>query len=150
MSQKFADILKVFSKFLNDGIIKKGKIKTIQEVLELPIHSYKFLDKNEAKMVGEILEVKNIGEAAKLNKENPFETIIKTSKKDDELKKELVKKVELLNEKFPDFEKHLKKAITISSIITSFSIAHVTNSFKINLCFQLDIFVQEISCLHGL
>ena len=121
MSTKFTDILKVFSKFLKDGLVKKGKIKTIEDVLELPIHSYKFLDKNEAKMVGEILEVKNIGEAAKLDKENPFKTLLESSKKDDELKKELVKKVELLNEKFPEFEKHLRKAITISSIITSFS-----------------------------
>ena len=63
---KFDEVLKVFSKFLDEGIIKKGKIKTIEDVLELPTHSYKFIDKNEAKMVGELLEVKNISEAAKV------------------------------------------------------------------------------------
>jgi len=118
---KFDDVLKVFSKFLDEGIIKKGKIKTIEDVLNLPTHSYKFIDKNEAKMVGELLEVKNISEASKLDKDNPFKDILKVSKSDDELKQQLVEKVELLNKKFPNFERHLRKAITISTIIASLS-----------------------------
>ena len=121
MSTKFDDVLKVFSKFLDDGIIKKGKLKTIEDVLKLPTHSYKFLDKNEATMLGELLEVNDISEAAKLDKDNPFKKILKMSKSQEELKQELIKKVELLHKKYPDFEKHLKKTITISSIIASLS-----------------------------
>ena len=121
MSTKFDDVLKVFSKFLDDGIIKKGKVKTIEDVLKLPTHSYKFLDKNEATMLGELLEVNDLSEAAKLDKDNPFKKILKMSKSQEELKQELIKKVELLHKKYPDFEKHLKKTITISSIIASLS-----------------------------
>ena len=121
MSTKFDDVLKVFSKFLDDGIIKKGKVKTIEDVLKLPTHSYKFLDKNEATMLGELLEVNDISEAAELDKDNPFKKILKMSKSQEELKQELIKKVELLHKKYPDFEKHLKKTITISSIIASLS-----------------------------
>jgi len=121
MSTKFNDVLKVFSKFLDDGIIKKGKIKTIEDVLKLPTHSYKFLDKNESTMLGELLDVNDISEAAKLDKDDPFKKIVKMSKSKDQLKQELIKKVELLHKKYPDFEKHLKKTITISSIIASLS-----------------------------
>jgi small GTP-binding protein len=121
MSTKFDNVLKVFSKFLDDGIIKKGKIKTVEDILNLPTHSYKFLDKNEAIMFEELLGVNDISKAAKLDKNDPFKKIKNMSKSKDELKQELIKKIELLVDKFPDFEKHLKKTITISSIIASLS-----------------------------
>jgi len=121
MSTKFDDVFKVFSKFLDDGIIKKGKIKSIEDVLNLPTHSYKFLDKNEALILEEILDVKDIKAAAKLDKDNPFKKILKMSKKNDELKQELIEKVESLDKKLPDLANNLRKTITISSIIASLS-----------------------------
>jgi len=124
MSLDIPNIIKVFSKFLDPKLAKVKNLSTIDDILKLPIYSYKFLDKSEAKVLKEILDISNIEEASKLDKENPFENLNKIESTKDpikatELQEKLNQKLELLLEQNPELENNVKKAITISKIITS-------------------------------
>jgi len=126
-----SNIIKVFERFLDEHILDKmvysrkgkvSKLQTIDDILALPINSYKFLSDKETQIIGDIFDVYDISEAAKLDKEDPFDSLIDLESTKDfieaaEMREELVKKIEVLKEKFPDFEDNLKKAITISSLI---------------------------------
>ncbi|MBY9004608.1 MAG: 50S ribosome-binding GTPase, partial [Candidatus Lokiarchaeota archaeon] len=66
-----------------------------------------------------------IESASKLDREYPFDTLKGNESTTDpikaaELQESLDEKIEELVEKYPDIEKNLKKAITVSSIISSF------------------------------
>jgi len=118
-------IVSTVSKFLDQNTVKISKLKTIEDVLKLPIYSYKFLDKNAAKVLKELLDINDIESASKLDREYPFDLLKRTESTTDpikaaELQEQLEEKIEELVEKYPDIEKNLKKAITVSSIISSF------------------------------
>ena len=133
MSEEVSNVIKVFEKFLDDSLIekmrfsKKGKVKklqTIDDILELPIYSYKFLSESEAKILEEVLDIFDIGEAAKLNKDDPFGILTSLDSTEDpikasELREQLKQQIEVLQSKFPNLLKNLKKAITISSLIVN-------------------------------
>ncbi|MFX0058581.1 MAG: ADP-ribosylation factor-like protein [Candidatus Hodarchaeota archaeon] len=124
MTTDITNIISIFSKFLDSSVVKTKNLKLLEDVLKLPIYSYKFLEKSEAKVLKELLDVSNIEEASKLDKENPFERLknIESTKdpiKAAELQEKLNEKLETLIEQNPDLEKNLKKAITISSIIAN-------------------------------
>ena len=53
-------IISTFSKFLDQNTVKISKLKTIEDVLKLPIYSYKFLDKNSAKVLKDLLDINDI------------------------------------------------------------------------------------------
>ncbi|MHA1671133.1 MAG: ADP-ribosylation factor-like protein [Promethearchaeota archaeon] len=123
-SQYFSRIINTFSKFLDNNTVKISKLKTIEDVLKLPIYSYKFLDKNAAKVLKELLDINDIESASQLDREYPFDTLKGIDSTTDpikaaELQEKLEEKIEELVEKYPDIEKNLKKAITVSSIIHS-------------------------------
>jgi len=118
-------VVSTFSKFLDKNTVKISKLKTIKDVLKLPIYSYKFLDKNAAKVLKELLDINDIESASKLDREYPFDSLKGIEGTTDpikaaELQEKLEEKIEELVEKYPDIEKNLKKAITVSSIISSF------------------------------
>ncbi|MBN1801273.1 MAG: 50S ribosome-binding GTPase [Candidatus Lokiarchaeota archaeon] len=122
MSTKITNIITQFTKFLDTTSSKVKKVKTIEDILNLPISSFKFLDKEKVKIIQELFEVSNIGEIAKLNKKDPFEKLLvfdQTSDTidDSNMRRELEAKIEELKNKFPGLEKEMQKAITISSII---------------------------------
>ncbi len=124
MSTKITNIITQFTKFLDNSSSKVKKVKTIEDILNLPISSFKFLDKDKIKIIEELFEVSNIGEIAKLNKSNPFEKLLvfdqtSDSIDDSNMRQELEAKIEELKNKFPGLEKEMQKAITISSIIDS-------------------------------
>lgn len=121
MSSDTSSFIKVFTKFLDPDSTKIDKLHKIDDVLKLPVHSYKFIDKEEATIMKQLLEVSSIRDASKLNKENPFETLTEIEKTDEsiELTVKLQKKLEELKAKYPNLEKKLKKTITISSLIAS-------------------------------
>jgi len=121
MSLDTLSFIKVFSKFLDPKSTKIDKLQKVDDVLKLHISSYKFIDKEEATMIKQLLEVSTIRDASKLNKENPFETLTEIEETDDsiELTVNLQKKLEELKAKYPTLENKLKKTITISSLIAS-------------------------------
>ena len=115
-------IIKIFAKFLDQKAAKK--LKTIDEILNLPISTYKFIEEALSKDLEENFNLTTIGELAKLDKDKPFENLLELDKIEDpkeisEKKEELESKIQELKSNYPTFEKVLKKAITISSIIKS-------------------------------
>ncbi len=124
MSSESSDIINVFSKFLDPKSTKLNKLHSVDDVLKLPIQSYKFVDKEEATIMKQLLEISSISDASKLDKENPFESLIKLEESEEseesiELKESLKKKIEELKNKYPTLERTLKKTITISSLVAS-------------------------------
>jgi GTPase SAR1 family protein len=118
-------VIKIFSKFLDPKEAKINKLNTIEDILKLPIHSYKFINKAESKIIKELLEVTNLDEVSKLNKDNPFEKVTEFLDETEgssslgEMKESLSGKIQELKEKYPNLEKNVKKAITIGAIIAS-------------------------------
>ena len=124
MSSDIANIISIFSKFLDPKVTKADKFKSIEEIKKLPIHSYKFISKNDAKILKDLLKISTIEEVTKLNREKPFENLkIFGTTKDPlevtELQEEFDRKVNSIKAENPEFEYALKKAIFISSIITN-------------------------------
>ena len=124
MSTDITNIINIFSKFLDPKVTKAGKFKTIEEIKKLPVHSYKFISKNDAKILKDLLKISNIEQISKLKREKPFENLsIFGTTKDPievtELQEEFDNKVATIKENNPDLEKSVKKAIFISSIITN-------------------------------
>lgn len=122
MSTDISNIIKIFAKFLDESSVKLNKLKTIEDVKKLPIYSFKFLDKSEAKLLKDILNISSIEDASTLSKEDPFEKIstVESTKdpiKSAEIQEELLNKLEELKVKNPSLEKDLQKAITLSSIM---------------------------------
>ena len=114
MSTDISNIINIFSKFLDHKEVKISKIETIDDIKQLPIQSYKFIDKAVSEFLNEVLDVSNIEEISKINREDLFEAVRKKHIGDQ---LEINKKIETLKETYPDLEKNLKKAITISSIV---------------------------------
>ncbi|NVM16159.1 MAG: 50S ribosome-binding GTPase [Candidatus Lokiarchaeota archaeon] len=124
MSSDIANIISIFSKFLDPKVTKEDKFKSIEEIKKLPVHSYKFISKNDTKILKDLLKISKIEEISKLNRENPFENLkIFGTTKDPlevtELQEEFDRKVTTIKAENPEFEKTIKKAIFISSIITN-------------------------------
>jgi hypothetical protein len=121
MSTESSDVINVFSKFLDLTSVKINKLHSVDDILKLSILSYKFVDKEEATIMKQLLEISSIGDASKLDKENPFESLTKIEESDEsiELTENLKKKIEELKNKYPSLENTLRKTITISSLIAS-------------------------------
>ncbi len=117
MPSEFSNIIRIFSKFLDPKASNIKKLKKIDDILELPIYAYKFLNNEEVKILQELFEVFNINEASKLNKENPFNSLFDLE--DTEMRENLEVKIEELKVKFPNLENKLKKTITISSLVSN-------------------------------
>ncbi len=121
MSTEDFSLIKLVSKFLNPKSVKVGKLKEIDDVLKLHLDSYKFIDKEESTIMKQLLDISTIGDASKLNKDNPFESITQIEETDEtlELAIDLQNKIAQLKEKYPSLETKLKKMVTISSLIAS-------------------------------
>jgi len=124
MSSDVPNIIRVLSKFLDPKMAKVKNLTNIDDVLKLPIYSCRFIRKNEAKVLNELIGISNIEDASKLDKNNPFEKINKIKPTRDpleatELQEQLDEKFNLLQEQNPDIEKYVKKLITISKIVAS-------------------------------
>ncbi|MFW9783363.1 MAG: ADP-ribosylation factor-like protein [Candidatus Heimdallarchaeota archaeon] len=120
-ADEISNIINVFSKFLDPKSAKIDKLHKIDDILKLGIESYKFVDKEESTMINQLLDISKIGEASKLNKENPFEGLTQIEESDESiaLRKNLKEKIEALKIKYPSLETKLRKMITISSLIAS-------------------------------
>jgi len=112
---------KIISKFLKPNEADPNKLKNIKDILKLPIIAYKFLEDKDVKIFKDNFKIAKIDDAAKLNKVNPFNSLIDLKAiKDTEKKNELIEeKIEEFKENYPDFEEKLIKVATISSLIKS-------------------------------
>jgi len=124
MSADIPKIIKIFSKFLDPKATKADKFKTVEEIKKLPVHSYKFISKNDAKLIKDLLKISKIEEISKLDRENPFKNLRVFGETKDpievtELQEEFDRKVATIKTENSEFEKAVKKAIIISSIITN-------------------------------
>ncbi|MBY9011844.1 MAG: 50S ribosome-binding GTPase [Candidatus Lokiarchaeota archaeon] len=124
MSSDITNIITIFSKFLDPKVTKADKFNTIEEIKKLPVHSYKFISKNDAKILKDLLKISRIDEISKLNRDNPFENLkifglTKDPLEVTELQEEFDRKVSTIKAENPEFENAVKKAIFISSIITT-------------------------------
>ncbi|MFW9818748.1 MAG: ADP-ribosylation factor-like protein [Candidatus Thorarchaeota archaeon] len=121
MSTEVSSLINVISKFLEPKFAKAGKLKEVEDILKLHIDSYKFIDKEESVIIKQLFDISTIEDASKLNKENPFGSLIEIEETDESigLAIDLQKKIEELKGKYPNLETQLKKAATISSLITS-------------------------------
>lgn len=121
MPSQSSDIIDLFSKFLDPKSGRVSKLRTVEDVLKLSIQTYKFVDKEESTIMKQLLDISSIDDASKLDKENPFESLIKIEESDEskELTENLKKKIEQLKNKYPTLERTLKKTITISSLVAS-------------------------------
>jgi len=123
-SENISSLIKVISKFLDTKSVKIDKLNSIDDVLKLSLSSFKFFDKEESNIIKQLLEASKIRDVSELNKDNPFENLLKIEGSSNsetlaELKESLNKKIEELKDKYPTLEQKLKKAITISSLIVS-------------------------------
>ncbi len=123
MSSESSDIIKVISKFLDPKSVKIEKLEKIDDILKLPIQSYKFIDKEESTIIKNLFEISKIKEILELNKDDPFESlsILEESEESLELTESLKEKIGALKNKYPTLENKLRKAVTISTLINSLS-----------------------------
>lgn len=117
-------IIKIFLKFLDPKVSNIKKLKKIEDILELPIYAYNFLNDEEVKILQDVFEVYSIKDVSKLNKEELFDSLFEPEKgnesqKNSAIREDLNVKIEELKEKFPSLEDKLKRVITISSIVIS-------------------------------
>ena len=57
MSVDISKIVRIFSKFLDPKITKEGKLKTIEEIKNLALNSFKFISKEDVKLLKEVLDI---------------------------------------------------------------------------------------------
>ena len=124
MSTDISKIINIFFKFLDPKLAKEGKLKTIEEIKKLPLKSFKFISKEDLKLLEEVLDVSTVEKTSKLDRENPFVKLkkiksTKDSSKDAELQKEIEDKAVIIQTENPELVKALNKVIIISSIITN-------------------------------
>ncbi|MFX1278534.1 MAG: ADP-ribosylation factor-like protein [Promethearchaeota archaeon] len=121
MSSETSEIIKVITKFLDDKSVKIEKLEKIDDILKLPIQSYKFIDKEESTIIKDLFEISKINELLNLDKEDPFQNLtpLEETEESIELTENLKKKIEELKKKYPTLENKLKKAVTISVLIES-------------------------------
>ena len=124
MPVDISKIINIFSKFLDSKLTKEGKLKTIEEIKKLPLNSFKFISKEDEKLLKEVLDISTIEKTSKLDRENPFVKLKKVkltrdSRKDSELRKKIKNKAAIIEKEHPEIVKALNKAIIISSIITN-------------------------------
>jgi small GTP-binding protein len=109
MTSKELEKLQLINKFLNPEIVDFKTLKSINDVIKLPISSFKFLTESDKEIIKELLGVSKIGEITKLDRQQPFKKIGRSKQKKEKLSEIL--------EKDPDLEERIKQAITIGVII---------------------------------
>jgi len=113
MTTDFNNVIKVFSKFLNTELVNFDKIKTIDDIVKLPIYSYRFINEVEANILEDVFGIYTIDDASKLNMLEPTELINRAAEKGVDLYKQMPS----IREKFPEMEKKLKKASKVSALV---------------------------------
>jgi small GTP-binding protein len=123
MSSEIKNVINIFSKFLDKDFLDKD-LASIDKILALPIHSFKFINKTQGQVLEEFFNIKSIDDASQLDKDTTVKNLLNEKKKskkvkEEEIKKDLDKQITIIK-RFPDLDEKLKKIITISSLIKNF------------------------------
>jgi small GTP-binding protein len=84
-------------------------LKSINDVITLPISSFKFLADSDQEIIEDLLGISKINDIIKLDRQNPFKKLGKSKQKKAQLSEILHKE--------PNLEERIKQAITIGLII---------------------------------
>jgi len=123
MSSEIKNVINIFSKFLDKDFLDKN-LTSIDKILALPIHSFKFINKTQGQVLEEFFNIQSIDDASQLDKDTTVKNLLNEKKKskkgkEEELKKDLDKQITIIKT-FPDLDEKLNKIITISSLIKNF------------------------------
>ena len=123
MSSEIKNVINIFSKFLDKDFLDKD-LTSIDKILALPIHSFKFINKTQGQVLEEFFNIQSIDDASQLDKDTTVKNLLNEKKKskkgkEEELKKDLDKQITIIKT-FPDLDEKLNKIITISSLIKNF------------------------------
>lgn len=120
ISKKVSNKINLIIKFLNTDYVDFSALKSINDLLNLPIESLKNLTKSDVALIKNLFKVEKVGEFGVLNQEDPFE----------ELKKENSIKIDQILQADPYIEEKVKSAITISLIVRRFKYESVDSEKK--------------------
>jgi small GTP-binding protein len=102
--------IKLISKFLDKTqVVNFDKLNSIDDIIELPISSFNFLNDADAILISDLFQINNIGQFNSLDPSQPFEVLYEDKKNK--------KKIEHLLQTDLEIEDKLIKAVTISKII---------------------------------
>ena len=103
--------IKLISKFLDKSqVVNFEKLNSIDDIINLPISSFNFLNDADATLVSELFQISSIGQLNSLDPSQPFETLYEDKKNKN--------KIEHLLQTDLEIEDKLIKAVTISNIIS--------------------------------
>ncbi len=108
---------RVKTRFLRQEI-QTREIKTLKEILDLPVFNLKNVDKMSALAIKKIFQVTTIGELAKLNPKDPFASLVPADIMDP--KEFAKKKAKIIEQAMGDFTEesfNLARAIIIAQMI---------------------------------
>lgn len=102
--------IKLISKFLDKTqVVNFDKLNSIDDIINLPISSFNFLNDADASLISDLFQINSIGQFNSLDPSQPFEILYEDKKNK--------KKIEHLLQADLEIEDKLIKAVTISKII---------------------------------
>ena len=106
--------IKLISKFLDKSqVVNFGKLNSIDDIINLPISSFNFLNDVDAALISDLFQINKIGQLNSLDPSQPFNIFFKDKKNK--------KRVDHLLQTDLEIEDKVIKAVTISKIIYKIS-----------------------------
>jgi len=103
--------IKLISKFLDKSkVLNFEKLNSIDDIINLPISAFNFLNDADATLISDLFQINNIGQLNSLDPSQPFEILLEDKKNK--------KRIEHLLQTDLEIEDKLIKAVTISNIIS--------------------------------
>ena len=103
--------IKLISKFLDKSqVVNFEKLNSIDDIINLPISSFNFLNDADATLISDLFQINSIGQLNSLDPSQPFEILYEDKKNK--------KRIEHLLQTDLEIKDKLIKAVTISNIIS--------------------------------
>ena len=103
--------IKLISKFLDKSqVVNFEKLNSIDDIINLPISSFNFLNDADATLISDLFQINSIGQFNSLDPSQPFEILYEDKKNK--------KRIEHLLQTDLEIKDKLIKAVTISNIIS--------------------------------
>jgi small GTP-binding protein len=103
--------IKLISKFLDKSQVPNfEKLNSIDDIINLPLYSFNFLNESDAALISGLFQITKIGELNSFDPTHPFESLLNDKKNK--------KKIEHLLQTDTEIEDKIRRAVTISNIIS--------------------------------